>query len=140
MSTVLWSNLLEDGIVHSDESDKPALHKHAEKLAAISQQLGSTSFLEICDTTDVLFNTGAIELPTGMETSNELMAIEGVWLQVGEAEKLLTSLLAHIQQQNIRFGLLSNDHNLVVAELTAALAYVKSAKSPAAKFNFSIVT
>jgi hypothetical protein len=140
MSTVLWSNLLEDGIVRSDESDKPALHKHAEKLATISQQLGYTSFLEICDTTDVLFNTGSIELPTGMETTEELMAVEGVWLQVGEAEKFLTSLLAHIQQQNTRFGLLSNDHNLVVAELTAALAYAKSANSPAAKFNFSIVT
>ncbi len=139
MSTVLWSNLLEDGKVCSDESDKLALYKHAEKLDALSAKLGLGSFLDICDTTDARFNSGDIKLPAGMESTDEVMATEGVWISAKDAEKLLTGLLTHIKHQRIRFGLLSNDHDGIVEELAEALNYAKSAKSPEAKFNFSVV-
>ncbi|MBC3881873.1 hypothetical protein H8K35_10705 [Undibacterium sp. LX40W] len=50
MSTVLWANLLQDGIVTSDEDDKYALYKHTDKLDRIAKNLGLSSFAAICDT------------------------------------------------------------------------------------------
>ena len=67
------------------------------------------------------------------------MAIDGVWLDVPQAIRLLDGLLAHLRQNKIRFGLLSNDHEQVLEELAEAFAYARSAKSADAKFNFCIV-
>jgi hypothetical protein len=140
VSTVLWSNLLENGKVSSDESDKTALYKYADKLDSIAKKLGLGSFLDICDTTDVRFNNGDFELPAGMESTDEVMAKEGAWIPANDAEKLLAGILTHVQQQKIRFGLLSNNHDEVVQELSEALNFVKTAKSSETRFNFSIVT
>lgn len=139
MNTVLWANLLEDGKVTSDEEDKYALYKHNSKLDRISKKLGLSSFAAICDTTDLKFNLGDDELPKGMESTNEIMALDGVWISAKDAEKLIADLLDHVQANQVRFGLFSNDHNAVVEELLETLSYVRSAKSPLAKFNFSVV-
>ncbi len=139
MSTVLWTNLLVNGQVTTDESDKPCLHKHADKLDAICRKLGLRSFLDLCDTTDLRFNADEFELPKGVESTNDVMAIDGVWLDVPQAIRLLDGLLAHLRQNKIRFGLLSNDHEQVLEELAEALAYARSAKSADVKFNFCIV-
>jgi hypothetical protein len=140
LSTVLWANLLVGGQVTSDESDKLALHKHADKLDAISRRLGLGSFLDICDTTDLRFNADEFELPEGVESTNEVMATQGTWLEVAQAIRLLDGLLTHLRQNKVRFGLLSNDYEHVLSELAEALAYAQAAEHPTAKFNFSIVT
>ena len=136
MSTVLWSNLLVQGQVKSDESDKPALFKYGEKLDGISRKLGLGSFLDICDTTDLRFNADEVELPNGVESTNEVMATQGAWLDVAQAVRLLEGLLTHLRQNKVRFGLLSNDYESVVSELAESLAYARSAQDSAAKFNF----
>lgn len=139
MSTVLWANLLVDGAVQSDESDHWALYKHADKLDALTKTLGLPSFLDVCDTTDLRFNADEFELPPGASSTNEVMAVSGVWLPIDDALKMLKALLAHIQSHGIRFGLLSNQHAEVVEELQEVIAFAQST-SGAQKFNFGIVS
>ena len=143
MSTVLWTNLLVDGKVSTDDSDKPALHKHADTLDAISRKLGLGPFSALCDTTDLRFNLDEVELPEGMASTNELMAIQGAWVELPKAVRLLDGLLAHLRANKVRFGLLSNDYDEVVAELAEALAealdWAQASGVPGARFNFSVV-
>ncbi|MCE9522062.1 MAG: hypothetical protein K8S25_06475 [Alphaproteobacteria bacterium] len=139
MSTVLWANFLLNGIVTSDESDKPALHKHATKLDGICLDTSKLSFEAICDSTDVTFNLGDEELPEGMASTNEVMAKSGVWMDGAEAVRMLTAALAHIQEKQTRFGLLKNDYEQVVSELEESITHAKAAASSGGKFNFSIV-
>lgn len=138
MSTVLWTNLLINGEVTTDEADKYALHEHADKLDALSKKLGLGSFNDICDTTDLRFNMEEFELPEGVESTNDVMAKEGVWIEVAQAVRLLEGLHTHLTQDKVRFGLLSNDYDQVMEELAEALAYAKAAPVDA-KFNFCVV-
>lgn len=138
MSTVLWSNLLVNGEVTTDESDKYALHEHSDKLDAISRKLGLTPFLDLCDTTDLRYNMDEFELPDGVESTNDIMAKEGAWADVADGIRLLDGLLAHLRENKTRFGLLSNDYDQVMEELAEALAYAKTAPA-GAKFNFCVV-
>jgi hypothetical protein len=71
MSAVLWANVLIGGVVRSEEQDRRALYRHADKLDAITKQLGLPSFLAICDSTDARVNTEDLDLPEGMASTNE---------------------------------------------------------------------
>lgn len=139
MSTVLWANVLADGKVKSDQGDCFALYKHAGKLGSIAKSLGLPPFDEICDTTDQRFNLEDRDLPAGMTSTDELMAVQGVWMPIAEAVAYLQSLRDHIVQKNVRFGLLSNQHSDVLQELDEVIAFVKGEAGTAEKFNFSVV-
>lgn len=139
MSTVLWANVLESGEVTCEEADYVALFKHADKLDKLSRQLGLTPFLSVCDTTDVRFNMDELKLPDGMTSTTELMALQGLWIDSAAAVALLQGLRRHIAEHKVRFGLLSNQHDDVVAELDAALAFAQAQASPSRQFNFGIV-
>ncbi len=139
MSTVLWANILIDGRVKSDEADHPALFKHAAKLDEISRILGIGSFLAICDTTDQRFNLENEALPAGMSSTNELMVAQGSWMPMSSVVPFLEALRDHVVANNVRFGLLSNQHAQVVAELDEVLAFAKAGVARATKFNFSVV-
>lgn len=139
MSTVLWANQLVAGVVTSDESDKYALYKHADKLEAIGQRIARMSFKSLCDTTDLEYNLGDDELPSGMTSTNELMARSGKWMAAADAARLLSALIAEIEAQKVRFGLLRNDHDAVLAELRESLGFAEAAVARNGKFNFSVV-
>lgn len=139
MSTVLWANVLQDGKVTSDQDDHLALYKHADKLDALTKVLQLPSFLGICDTTDLRFNTEDLELPEGMESTDELMAVRGAWMPVSDAVALLEALRKHIVDRKIRFGLLGNQHQDVVAELDAVLDFARAEAASPGRFNFSVV-
>lgn len=139
MSTVLWSNELVGEVVTSDESDKYALYKHADKLDEISQRIAQKFFNSLCDTTDVEFNFGDVEFPNGMTSTYELMAKNGKWMAASEAVSLISSLIAEIEMKKIRFGLLKNDHEAVLAELKESLIYAQGTAAKGGKFNFSVV-
>ncbi|EHR6738977.1 hypothetical protein KUK89_004541 [Vibrio parahaemolyticus] len=139
MSTVLWANILLDGVVESDESDKYALYKHSKKLDKISKSLNITCFMSVQDFTDVQFNLSGKDLPDEMESTDELMAINGVWINGAEAVAMLEGLIAHILDKKVNFGLLSNDKDVVVSELRESLVYANKAKNLNGKFNFSVV-
>ncbi len=75
-----------------------------------------------------------------MTSTTELMARDGVWLPGAEAVALLEGLLAAVQERRRRFGLLRDDHDEVVRELSETLAFARSAAAQGAKFNFAVVT
>jgi hypothetical protein len=136
---LLWANVLVEGKVVSDETDHLALYKHADKLDAIAKTLSLPSFVRICDTTDQRFNVEDWELPTGMNSTDELMAVQGTWMPVAEAVALLRALRDQILAKNVRFGLLSNQQSQAVAKLDAVLAFLKAQPRQADRFNFSVV-
>jgi hypothetical protein len=140
MSTVLWANLLADGVVTSDEADRYALYKHADKLDTLCSSLGLPPFHGLLDTTDLQYNTDdAAELPEGVTSTNEVMATGGVWMDAQEALAYLERLVGHIRTHKIRFGLLNNQHEAVVRELEEVIAFVRGTAPPRSRFNFSVV-
>jgi len=140
MSTVLWANhLLTNGEVASDESDKWALYKYAAKLDKLASAAKVEPFSSLLDHTDIRFNMGDDELPDGTRSTNELMAREGVWKSANDALAILNGLLALISSEKPRFGVIKNDRDLVVAELSQSIQYAKKASAVSAKFNFSVV-
>jgi hypothetical protein len=136
---VLWANLLVDGIVQSDQEDRYALYKHGDKLDDLCKTLGLPSFIELCDTTDLRYNNDDLELPPGIESTDEVMATQGAWIATPEAIRMLEALLAHIRTKGTRFGLVSNQHTEVVTELSEVVAYLQANATTAQKFNFSVV-
>lgn len=141
MSTVLWANLfLGTGEVISDESDKWALYKHAGKLDRLASAAKVEPFSSLLDHTDARFNMGGDELPEGMVSTNELMARDGVWRSAEDALAVLDGLLALVTAEKPRFGIVRNDYDAVVAELSESVEYAKKAGASAAKFNLSVVT
>jgi hypothetical protein len=140
VSTVLWANhLLSNGEVISDESDKWALYKHADKLDKLASAARVEPFSSLLDHTDVQFNMGDEGLPEGMETTNEVMAHDGVWKSARDALAMLNGLLAVITAEKPRFGIMKNDYDAVVAELSESIEYAKKADESGAMFNFSVV-
>jgi hypothetical protein len=139
MSTVLWVNQLLDGVVTSNTDDKYALNAHLKKLDALCKAQNLLLLSAMCDSTDLQFSFGDAELPAGMTSTNELMAVSGVWVSAADAVAVLAPLLAHIQASAPRFGLFRNDYGAVVEELTEALMFAQASAALGAKFNFSIV-
>lgn len=140
MSTVLWANhLSSSGEVTSDESDKWALYKHADKLDKLASAAKVEPFSSLLDHTDVQFNMGDDELPERMNSTNELMARDGVWTSAKDALAILNGLLAVITAEKPRFGVMKNDYDAIVAELSESIEYAKRASESGSKFNFSVV-
>lgn len=140
MGTVLWANHLHNnGDVTSDESDKWALYKHADKLDKLATAAKVEPFSSLFDHTDLQFNMGDDELPDGMESTNELMACDGVWKSAEDALVILNGLLAVITVEKTRFGVMKNDYDAVLSELSESIEYAKKAIESGAKFNFSVV-
>lgn len=139
MGSVLWANYLLDGSVISDQSDKYALYKHLDKLDQICRSAGLPALSSICDSTDMSVNLDIIELPEGMDSTDELMIRDGIWIDGSDAVQWLVRLLKEIQNKNSRFGLFSNDHDAVTAELVETIEFAKTAATSNAKFNFAII-
>lgn len=140
MSTVLWTNLLENGVVRTDENDKYALHEFSEALDAMGQQLGLGSFLSICDSIDLRFSIeDDMELPEGMESTVEWMARDGQWMDVAPAIRMLEGLVAHLRTAKPTLGTGDADREQTIEELEEALTFARSAEAGTARFNFSIV-
>lgn len=140
MSTVLWANILINGEVQSDQADKWALYKHQSKLNRLSRNLHVASFNDACDDTDLRFHFDQQSLPPGMQSTDQLMASKGRWLDVDQAERMLETLLLYITTQKLRFGWLRDDRLEVERELKDSIHFLQQAKVGGGKFNFSIVS
>ena len=137
MSTVLWANYLVDGKVTSDESDKYAMYQHAETLDRISREQGVTPFFETHDSTDMRFNVSDAELPDGMESTDELMAVSGLWIEAGAAIEMLQTLLRVVSDSDSAFD--ADDREDLVEELEESIEFARRAHELSAQFNFSVV-
>lgn len=139
MSTVLWANVLTNGEVISDESDKYAIYKHSKKLDKITKDLNVVGFISVQDLTDMQFNLSNEELPDGMESTDEVMAKNGVWISGADAVEMLEKLISYISTRKTKFGMLSNDHDQVISELKESLEIANKAKIKNGMFNFSVL-
>ena len=139
MSTVLWANYLVDGKVTCAESDLYALCKYADKLDKLCRKHDVLPFLDTHDSTDMQFNIGDGELPDGMESTDELMAINGTWVDAQAAVEMLETLLKVVRNEGTRFGMIRNAHDKVVAELEESIEFAKQAAAKSARFNFALV-
>ena len=139
MSTVLWANYLVDGQVTCAESDLYALCKYADKLDKICRKNNLLPFLDTHDSTDMQFNVSDEELPDGMESTDELMAANGTWVDAQAALEMLESLLDVVRQEGTKFGVLGNAHDEVVAELEESIEFARQAASRSATFNFALI-
>lgn len=139
MSTVLWANQLKDGAVSSQEADLYALYKHLTSLDTLADRLGVGNLSSLCDETDLLVNLDQLDLPDGMTDTNELMAAQGRWVDASEAVQRLERLLTHVEKDRPRFGLVGNQVDVVIEELSEALNFARHAADAGAQFNFAIV-
>jgi hypothetical protein len=139
MSTVLWANQLLNGKVVSDQSDKWALYKHAEKLDKVALAAKLAPFSSLFDHTDLKFNMGDDELPEGMKSTDELMARHGAWKSAADSLAILSGLLTAITNDKPLLGLAKVDYDSVIAELSESIEYAKKAAASGAKFNLSVV-
>lgn len=139
MSAVLWANLLVDGKVRSDQSDHLALYRHTKKLDGICKKIGVASFAAACDTTDARVNLGELAMPDGMASTDELMAAQGQWVPVQDALAMLGGLEAYVRENAVRFGVLGDQRDQVLAELAEVMAFVKAEGEAATGFNFAVV-
>ncbi len=137
MSMVLWANYLVDGKVTSDESDKYALYQHAETLDRISREHSVTPFFDTHDSTDMEFNVGDGELPEGMESTDELMAVNGRWIEASAAIEMLQTLLRVLKDGDAAID--ADDREDLVEELEESIGFARRAKELSAQFNFSVV-
>ena len=139
MSTVLWANLLAEGKVVSDQTDKYALYKHSKRLDKLTRKLGLCSFLSAQDFTDYQFNLSDDALPDGIESTDELMAQNGTWLAAQDAVEMLTNLIRHIDEDKVKFGFFSDDRDEVLRELEQSLVIADKANQVNGMFNFSVI-
>lgn len=139
MSTVLWANRLVDGVVISDQSDKPTMHRHLKKLDKLCEKGGLSTISSFCDSTDAQCNLEILELPEGMESTDALMAAEGVWINANDAEGILRALIDIIREEQTKFGLIRNDHEQILEELQESHAFAKASAECNGAFNFSVV-
>ena len=139
MSTVLWANGLADGKVVSDESDKYALCKFADKLDGICERIGVPQLSSLHDSTDMQFNLSEAELPAGMTSTDEVMAADGIWTDAAEARGMLEQVLQAVRDERPRFGMFSDAVNDVIAELEESIQFARKCEQQGAMFNFSIV-
>ncbi|QIK38791.1 hypothetical protein GWK36_13280 [Caldichromatium japonicum] len=140
MSTVLWANyLLDDGEVVSDESDKWALFEYSDTLDEVASAAGLEPFSSLIDDTDFQFNlSDADELPDGMESSDELMARDGVWRDAGEALVILNGLYDLLVQERPE-DIAEEDYDDLLNELSESIEYARQAHELGAKFNLAVI-
>ncbi len=136
---MLWANYLVDGQVTCAESDLYALCKYADKLDKICRKNNILPFLDTHDATDMQFNIGDADLPEGMESTEELMATDGTWVDGQAALTMLETLLNVVREEDTRFGVLGNAHDDVVAELEESVGFAREAVAKSAKFNFALI-
>jgi len=139
MSTVLWANYLLDGKVVSDEIDHYAIYKYTNKLDAICIKIGVMPLSEMLDFTDMEYNTNEMQLPAGVESTSQLMAKTGNWVDATKALNALDHLNAYLIEHYPRIGLLQNATPDIIDELEECLDWASKAESLSAKFNFSVV-
>jgi len=139
MSTVYWSNSLIAETVSSDNEDLYALYKHTKKLDALCKKLGIQEISSFIDNTDLLVNLEQLDMPAGMESTDELMAAQGNWVDAQLAANVLEQLCEHVKTNEVKFGLVSNARGDVIEELELCAKFARASAEKGGTFNFAMV-
>ena len=59
--------------------------------------------------------------PRGATSTDDVMAVDGVWIAGSQAVEMLSGLIKHISDNKIKFGIFTNDVEEVVNEFSASL-------------------
>ena len=144
MSTVIWVNRLKDGNVTSDQVDRWALYRFADKLDRLCDELGVTRLSEFHDTTDLEANL-ALEVEGEDEGGEQeldtyrLMVEKGKWFSPEKGVAVFDRLLERVQAEPVRFGLLTDRREEVVRELEECRSALESIAADDAEFHLCIV-
>ncbi len=139
MSIVYWSNALIGETVSSDSEDLYALYKHTKKLDALCSELGLQAISSFVDNTDLLVNLEQLDMPAGMECTDDLMAAQGTWVDARLASDVLEQLREYIEAKEVRFGLVNNARGDVMEELVLCNRFARAAAEQGGKFNLAMV-
>ncbi len=139
MGIVLWANRLDAGRVVSDQADKVALYRHARKIDRLTRSLRTITFLSTHDTTDAEFNASELVAVGSVASTDQIMAISGVWVPATDAVRMMEALIRHIEQAKVRFGIFRDDATEVIRELEESLLVARQAAACGGRFNFSVV-
>ena len=139
MSTVYWSNALVGDTVSSDNEDLYALYKHTKKLDSLCSTLGLREISSFIDNTDLMVNLEQLDMPDGMESTDELMAAQGNWTDAALAADVLEKLCEHVKENEIRFGLVSNARSDIIEELELCAKFARAAAENGGRFNLAVV-
>lgn len=93
----------------------------------------------LLDHTDIQFNIGDDEPPKGRQSTNELMARDGMWKTADNALANFNGLLTIIKAEVLRFGAIKNDYDTFVTDLCESTEYAKTVREAGAKFNLSVL-
>jgi hypothetical protein len=140
VSTVIWVNWLKDGKVTSDDVDRWALYRFADKLDLLCEELDVTPLSEFHDTTDLEVNLAPEDEEIDEEVDTyQLMAEKGKWFPPQRGIEVIDRLLERLRARPVRFGLLSDHGVEVVTELEGCRAILERIEGEDALFHLCIV-
>ncbi len=139
MSQVLWTNTLINQKLETDSSDLFMLNKFSKKLDEMTRKAGVLPFTSLLDSTDLMVNYGQLDLPENMQSTDQLMIEAGQWVTGEEAVEILERLITIIQKDNIKFGMINNNQQEVLEELSKGLIAARRAAKANGFFNFALV-
>ena len=139
MSTALWLYYRVGETASSSQEDLIYLYRNAPKLDRICRNLSLKPLSEFHDLTDAKFNLGNEELPDGMSSTTELMIKRGSWHPVNDGLSTFSALLQWLMANPTRFGVLGNDYQEILDELTLCVKSLESQKASPCEFNLCVV-
>ena len=139
MSTALWLYYREGKTASSNQEDLIFVYRHAAKLDRLCRNLSLKPLSEFHDITDAKFNLGNEGLPDGMSSTVDLMVDRGSWHPVNDGLSTFSALLQWLRANPTRFGVLGNDYQEVLDELTPCVESLESKKAGPYEFNLCVV-
>ncbi|MEM9642103.1 MAG: hypothetical protein AAGA19_11445 [Pseudomonadota bacterium] len=140
MGSVLWANTLHEGVCTCDQNDLPSLLANQKKIDKIMMAVGAMSVSDMCDMTDLQVNADVIEMPDHMDSTDELMIEQGVWVDLKIARDSLVKLRDHLEEQKPRIGLIRDAREDILEELELTLRFIAKQDAVGTRFNFAYVT
>lgn len=144
MSTVLWANVKVGDKLLSDSNDLVHLYKNASALDRFCQKNGLPAFSALFDDTDMRVNMNLLDLPAGMDSTNDLMCRDGHWVSLRDGYLTLTVLRKKLQDSKQRIGIFSDKSKEVIGELDTVIAWLDKEQAAGLQagdsyFNFCVV-
>jgi hypothetical protein len=139
MSTALWLYYREGETASTNQEDLVSLYRHASKLDRICRNLSLIPLSEFHDLTDAKFNMSNEALPDGISSTTELMTKRGSWHPVNDGLSSLSALLQWLSTNPTRFGVLGNDYQKILDELTICVKSLESRAESPCEFNLCVV-
>ena len=140
MSSAIWINALKEGKVTSNEVDRWAILKFADKLDALCDKLAITKLSDFHDTTDLEANLAPEEEDDeDLPDTYELMAEKGKWFSPRTGIEVMDSLFESLKAKPVRFGLITDHSAEVLTDLEECRLVLQELENEGSMFHLCIV-